>query len=95
MFEVFVHKEVLKFVEKLPVSNKKKFWDFIEEARVNPLNIRKFDIKIVVDVSPKTYRLRTGKYRFFFRVDFEKKKVYVIHADLRGRSTYRRAGKKF
>jgi len=88
MFEVFVHEEVLKFVEKLPDSNKKKFWNFIEEAHVNPLNLKKFDIKRVINVTPKTYRLRIGRYRFFFHVDFQKKMVFVIHGEKRGPETY-------
>lgn len=71
LFEVRVKKSLIKEVERLPKSHKRKLAKFIESLKYNPIPIPTFDVKRVKSKKRrdiKRSRLRLGDYRLFYDV---------------------------
>ena len=77
MYQIILKKKAKKFVDKLPINEKKRIVSAIEHLP-NGENIKKL----------KGYnnllRLRVGNYRIIYTVDNGKLIVYIIDIDNRG-----------
>lgn len=59
----------------------------LDELEVNPIQKEKFDVtKISGSVS--NYRIRIGKYRILYSINWEEKQIKVFDIDKRSDSTY-------
>jgi len=77
---VFLHKRVIKFLEKLDERRKENILRILKSLEKFPL-IRA-DIK---KIGEKTYRLRIGELRVIFDYDKDKNAIFVKLVDFRGR----------
>ncbi len=89
MFEVYiddrVFKEAKKWFKKAQIKRLLEFIEALENHSIPP----GFDIRRVEGVEIKNmpaYALRIGKYRVFYGVDWENKKIYVAKIEPRGRA---------
>lgn len=80
MNRVFLHKRVIKFLEKLDERRKENILRILKSLEKFPL-IRA-DIK---KIGEKTYRLRIGELRVIFDYDKDKNAIFVKLVDFRGR----------
>lgn len=77
MYKIIIHKRAKKFIDKLPLNEKKRVVSAIEQLP-NGNNIKK--MKNHDDL----FRLRVGDYRIIYTVDNGELIVYVIDAGNRG-----------
>jgi len=77
MYQIIIKKKAKKFIDKLPVDERKRIVYAIERLP-NGEDIKK--LKGYDDL----LRLRVGNYRIVYSVDHGKLVVYVIDADNRG-----------
>ncbi len=87
-WEILISEDVIKFVESLPgklrriIKNKlKRFFKEIREKGHIPFS--GYDIRRLK--SADAFRLRIGKIRFIFEINFEEKVIKLVHADFRGK----------
>ncbi|WP_457550094.1 type II toxin-antitoxin system RelE family toxin [Archaeoglobus sp.] len=80
MNSVFLHKRVIKFLEKLEEKRRENVLRVLKSLGRFPL-IRA-DIK---KIGKTTYRMRVGEIRVIFDYDKEKNKIFVKLVDFRGR----------
>lgn len=80
MNKVFLHRRVVKFLEKLDEKRRENVLRVLKSLEKFPL-IRA-DIK---KIGEKTYRIRIGELRVIFDYDKEKNAVFVKFVDFRGR----------
>lgn len=80
-YKIIFSKKALKFSEK----NKqiaKRFYDVFNDISNNLQNVKKYDIKKLVN--HPAYRLRISKYRAIFSINDEKITIFVIDINSRG-----------
>ncbi len=77
MYQIIIKKKAKKFIDKLPVNERKRVVSAIERLP-NGEDIKK--IKGYDDL----LRLRVGNYRVIYTIDHGKLIVYVIDIDNRG-----------
>jgi len=77
---VFLHKRVIKFLEKLDEKRRENVLRVLKSLEKFPL-IRA-DIK---KIGERTYRMRIGELRVIFDYDKEKNAIFVKLVDFRGR----------
>ena len=80
MNRVFLHKRVIKFLEKLDEKRKDSVLKVLKSLEKFPL-IRA-DIK---KIGERTYRIRIGEIRVIFDYDKDRNAVFVKLIDFRGR----------
>jgi mRNA interferase RelE/StbE len=73
-FDVLVLPNLL---DKIPAKLKQNIKSAIKELS-NPFPCEGGDKKEIKGTEDSAYRLRTGNYRIFYRIDRDKKKVYVF-----------------
>ena len=66
MYELFLEKNVIKFISKLNKDLSKRIFDKIETLRINPTPS---DSKRLVNVKDKVFRIRVGDYRVLYRIE--------------------------
>lgn len=81
MYELFLEKNVIKFLSKLNKDLTKRIFDKIETLRENPTP---FYSKRLVNVKDKVHKIRIGDYRVLYRIE-NKKVVIVFLIDKRSR----------
>ncbi|MCD6493425.1 MAG: type II toxin-antitoxin system RelE/ParE family toxin [Archaeoglobaceae archaeon] len=90
MFEVIIHKEVVKDAKKrLPASYRRKLARFTDVLKDNPVPSKEFDIKAIKGEKRKNvrrFRLRLGSYRIFYDVYWKEKIVVVLKIEPRERA---------
>ncbi len=79
-FKVKVSRKAKKFLDKLPQSDKERILSALRALRENPFA---HDIKKLKGT--EFYRLRTGKFRIIFYIDWENKVIVVFKIDKRER----------
>ena len=77
MYQIIIKKKAKKFIDKLPLNEKKKLVSAMENLPNGE------DIKRLKGYSD-LLRLRVGEYRIIYTVDNGKLTVYVIDAGNRG-----------
>ncbi|MCM1136923.1 MAG: type II toxin-antitoxin system RelE/ParE family toxin [Clostridium sp.] len=77
MYQIIIKKKAKKFIDKLPMDEKKRIVAAIEQLP-NGEDIKK------LKGYDKLLRLRVGNYRIIYTVDNGNLIVYVIDADNRG-----------
>ncbi len=77
MYQIIIKKKAKKFIDKLPLNEKKRLVSAIEKLPNGE------DIKRLKGYSD-LLRLRVGEYRIIYTVDNGKLTVYVIDAGNRG-----------
>jgi len=77
MYQIIIKKKAKKFIDKLPVNERKRVVSAIEQLP-NGEDIKK------LKGYDKLLRLRVGSYRIIYSVDNGKLIVYVIDVDNRG-----------
>ena len=77
MYQIFIKKRAKKFIDKLPLTEKKRVVEAIEKLPEGE------DIKKLRGYE-KVFRLRVGPYRIIFEVDNDRLIVTVIDAGNRG-----------
>ena len=80
MNKVFLHKRVIKFLEKLDEKRRENVLRVLKSLEKFPL-IRA-DIK---KIGEKTYRMRIGELRVIFDYDKERNVIFVKFVDFRSR----------
>ena len=83
MIEVRLSKQAQKILQTLQRQDRQRIIDVLRELRKMPfpahLNIKK--IKGMAD----TYRIRIGRYRVIYHIDWEENVIYVMKIDKRSR----------
>ncbi len=82
MFKVVVHKRAVRYLNKLPISQKEKIKDVLKELGIEPL--QRSDIKHMLGEWKGYYRIRIGDIRIIFWIDQEENTIYVDHIGPRG-----------
>ncbi|ADC70184.1 conserved hypothetical protein [Methanocaldococcus sp. FS406-22] len=82
MYSIKPSKKVLKAIEFLPKSNKKKLREFLNILKYNPFPDT-FDIKKLKGRHPPQFRVRFGDFRLRYAIDFESKTIYLIDLERR------------
>ena len=82
MYKVKYHKNVVKFLEKIPKNYAKKIIEIFEELKKDPFE-HNFDIKPLKGFK-NIFRLRVSKYRIIYEINENELYIYVIKADKRG-----------
>ncbi len=82
MFEIVISKSIKKKIKKLhPYS--KKIIECLHKLRENPFPIEKYDVKKLNIPNRKVYRIRIGKVRIIYAVEFKSRTIKVENIDIR------------
>ena len=81
MYGLFLEKNVIKYLSKLAVQNKKRLLSKIEKLKENAFPS---DAKRIVNIKDKVFRIRVGHYRVLYRIE-EDRLIVVFLADKRSR----------
>jgi mRNA interferase RelE/StbE len=82
MFELVLHKQVVKAIQKLPSKQRERIKQALDQLRQNPFS--QVDVKKMVGEWSGYYRTRIGKLRVLYWIDLEYKRIYVDYCDTRG-----------
>ena len=89
MFDVRVHPKVIKLAYNvLEPAHLKRFIAFLGDSKKDPLP-QGYDVKPLTDIKffgLDSYRLRLGRYRLLYAVDWKNKIVYVVRLEPRSRA---------
>lgn len=83
-FIVKAKSKALKKLEKFPKGIRKRIEELILTLKENPLPYLRFDL-VKMEGYENTYRIRIGKVRIIYRIDFKNKIVEIVDSDYRGR----------
>ncbi len=82
MFEVIISKSIKKKIRKLhPYS--KKIIECLHKLRENPFPLEKYDVKKLNILNQKVYRIRIGKVRIVYTVEFKTRIIRIEDIDVR------------
>jgi len=82
MFEVIISKSIKKKIKKLrPYS--KKIIKCLHKLRENPFPIEMYDVKKLNIPNQKVYRIRIGKVRITYAVEFKSRIIKIENIDIR------------
>ena len=85
MFELFIHSHAQRFLAKLERDTCSRIIRAIEGLSDDPIP---HDSKRVVGSKEKLFRIRVGKFRVLYSVDYEERTIVVIKVDSRERAYY-------
>lgn len=74
MFNILIHKKVLKEIERLPNQDRQRILGVIREMAIEPFS---GDVKPIKGIKG-LLRRRVGNYRVAFTVNFEKSEVVIL-----------------
>jgi mRNA interferase RelE/StbE len=83
-FIVKAKSKSLKKLEKFPKGIRKRIEELILILKENPLPYLKFDLA-KMEGYENTYRIRIGKVRTIYKIDFKNKIIEILDVDYRGR----------
>ncbi len=85
-FEVFIKKDVEKKLRKLPKAHYIRIKKFLDILKFEPVPYHSFDIERLKGTSEiSAYRVRIGKYRITYVVEWSAGIITVLRLDVRGR----------
>jgi mRNA interferase RelE/StbE len=76
--------KAFKKLEKFPKGIRKRIEELILILKENPLPYLKFDL-VKMKGYENVYRIRIGKVRIIYRIDFKNKIIEILDANYRGR----------
>ncbi len=82
MFEVFLDKQPIKFLEKCDVHLYDRLVEKMQKLKNDPVPQ---DAKRIVGRSEPIFRVRVGKYRVLYRINHAENKIIVVEIDHRDR----------
>ena len=83
MYNIILHKRVIKFINSRTPKEKQKIKEKLQLLQQNPYPTNeRADVKKLTNQS--TFRLRIGGYRFVYEVVDEELVIYMEKADNRG-----------
>ena len=82
MFEIFLDIPAQKFLKKLDPNNSQRIIGVVKRLTDDPIP---HDSKRIIGEKEKVFRIRVGKFRVLYRVDYENYRVVVIAIDSRER----------
>lgn len=77
VYEVLIHRNVLKSLRDAPENVRRKFEELVEELKFNPVPSEKFDIKKLKG-RENTFRVRLGEYRVIYELHRKKLLILVV-----------------
>ncbi|MBI2574311.1 type II toxin-antitoxin system RelE/ParE family toxin [Candidatus Woesearchaeota archaeon] len=83
MLDVYYSNQPLKFLKKEDKAIVDRVLVKIEQMRHNPITP---DSKAVEGYREKLFRVRVGKYRILYEVDYEANKIGIVKIDKRSRA---------
>lgn len=81
MYNLFIERNVIKFLSKLEKKDSKRIFEKIKELKNNPVPQ---DAKRLVNVKDRVFRIRIGKFRVLYRLNGDKI-IVVFLVDKRSR----------
>ncbi len=88
MFEVFLSNIALKSLKKFDARTVQKSKKALIFLKSSPIPINEYGIK-KIEGAEDTYRLRIGKYRIIYKIEWDRKEIYVLKIDIRNEKTYK------
>ena len=82
MFDIVLGKQPTDFLKKCDKTTYERVMEKLLVLRSNPVP---GDVKRVVGYNLPTFRLRTGKYRTPYRINYPANTIFVVTIDLRDR----------
>ncbi|HUW66942.1 MAG TPA: type II toxin-antitoxin system RelE/ParE family toxin [Candidatus Nanoarchaeia archaeon] len=82
MFDIFLDIPAQKFLKKLEITSSQRIIEAIRKLTEDPIP---HDSKRIIGEKEKVFRIRVGKFRVLYRVDYENYRVVVINIDYRDR----------
>lgn len=83
MYEIKLHKRVIKFINSRSATDKKKIKAKLEQLQLNPFPAN-FNLDIKKLTSSQFFRLRIADYRFLYEVVENEMIIYLEEANNRG-----------
>jgi mRNA interferase RelE/StbE len=80
MFEIYLDIPAQKFLKKTDRITAERIIEYINKLAEDPIP---HDSKRVIGMNEKVFRIRAGKYRVLYRVDYKNFIVVIIKIDLR------------
>ena len=84
MFEVYVSKKALKGLREMPKECQEKVLKLLRRLKENPLP-EEYDVKKLRGFE-NAFRIRIGKYRVVYKVEWKERKVFVDFIGHRGKA---------
>jgi mRNA-degrading endonuclease RelE of RelBE toxin-antitoxin system len=88
LFEVRLNNQPRKVIKKTEEKLKLRIKSLFKVLENEPVPAREFDLKKISGTS-ETYRIRLGKHRIEYFVDWENKIIYILFIKRRKESTYK------
>ncbi|MCL7414794.1 MAG: type II toxin-antitoxin system RelE/ParE family toxin [ANME-2 cluster archaeon] len=82
IFDIYLDIPAQKFLKKLDLSSSLRIIETIKKLAEDPIP---HDSKRIIGEKEKVFRIRVGKFRVLYRVDYENYRVVVINIDYRDR----------
>ena len=82
MFDIFLDIPAKKFLKKLDIASGHRIIEAIKKLTKDPIP---HNSKRIIGENEKVFRIRVGKFRVLYRVDYENYRVVVINIDYRNR----------
>ena len=82
MFEIKYSRQAIKFIKSLDKKLALRIFSKIEKLKHEPIQ---HDSKRVEGYSEKLFRVRVGKYRILYEVDFKDNLIGIVKIDRRER----------
>lgn len=82
MLEIFYSNQASKFLEKTDIFLAKRLLKKIEELKTKPITR---DTKKIEGYKEKLFRVRVGRYRILYEIDYKENKIGIIKIDKRSR----------
>ncbi len=83
MIEIRLSKQAQKILQALQRQDRQRIIETLEELRETPFPAHT-DIKKIKGMAD-TYRIRIGRYRVIYHIDWEENVIYVMKIDKRSR----------
>ncbi|MBW6518205.1 MAG: type II toxin-antitoxin system RelE/ParE family toxin [ANME-2 cluster archaeon] len=80
MFRIFLDIPVQKFLKKLDYSISQRIIEVVEMLAEDPIP---HDSKRIIGIKEKVFRIRVGKFRVLYRVNYENFSIVIIDIDTR------------
>jgi len=84
MYRVVIHRRVVKELKTLQKAHLRKFSEFVEVLKTNPVPWKTFDIR-KIEGSEDTYRVRIGDYRVIYYVEKSSKTIHILKLERRSK----------
>ncbi len=82
MFTVIISSRARKDSKKLPEDMKRKVVEIFDYIEKNPIPVERYDVKKIRGMHG-IYRIKSGKWRLIYSVDFVEKKIVIIRVSQR------------